>query len=104
MLNPTSRTANGNQHTSTDRDARVTAIAFVFAAIVAAIAAIVVWAVALPHLRVFIMERTQSSDATLSWFRVLDFARIISVLCSAIIVGLIASRFVSRPSSTQSGG
>ena len=99
----TTATDNSQQHSSTDTNARLTALAFVIAAICAAILAIVAWAIVLPHLRVSVIDYAQTGSA-ISWFRVLDFARIISVLLFALTAGLVASRTISRHTSPRTGG
>ena len=100
----TTATDKRPQRSSTDTNARLTAFAFVIAAICAVSLAIVAWAIALPHLRVFVMDNTQTSRSATTWFRVLDFARIISVLLFGLTAGLLASRTVSRHPSARTGG
>ncbi|HBE70423.1 MAG TPA: hypothetical protein DDW52_19915 [Planctomycetaceae bacterium] len=87
----------------TDRNARLTALAFVVSAFCAAILAIVAWEIALPQLRVFVFDHTESGSA-IAWYHILDFARISSVLFLAVTASLIASRTVSCHSSNDNDG
>lgn len=86
---------------ATKRTTRRTAAAFVASSIGAAFLVIVAWAIALSHLRVAVIDHTETTDAATPCLRALDFARIFSVLVPTIASGLIVSSTLEKSMETN---
>lgn len=91
----TDTTNTGENDLATKRITRRTAAAFVASAIGAAILVIAAWAVAVPHLRIAVIEHTETAETATAWLRASEFARFISVLVLAIAFGVVGSRAVA---------